>query len=102
MLGDRNNFIDQQKFFLEIKCKIVEASEADLKCDAGYAADLIKTDAPYFCNNVLHSLFSGFTVSANWLEILYANRNYAYKSFIVTEFSDNKDAKNTWLACQDY
>ena len=55
--GDRNNFIDLQKIFLEIKCKIVQGSEADLKYDAGAAADVTKTDAPYFCNNVLHSLF---------------------------------------------
>ena len=63
--GDRNNFIDLQKIFLEIKCKIVQASEADLKYDAGAAADITKTDAPYFCNNVLHSFFSDCTVSAN-------------------------------------
>ena len=66
--GDRNNFIDLQKIFLEIKCKIVQASEADLKYDAGAAADVTKTDAPYFCNNVLHSLFSDCTVSANGLK----------------------------------
>ena len=46
--GDRNNFIDLQKIFLEIKCKIVQASEADLRYDAGAAADATKTDAPYF------------------------------------------------------
>ena len=28
--GDRNNFFDLQKIFLEIKSKIVQASEADL------------------------------------------------------------------------
>ena len=61
--GDRNNFIDLQKIFLEIKCKIVQDSEADLKYDAGAAADVTKTDAPYICNNVLHSLFSDCTVS---------------------------------------
>ena len=67
--GDRNNFIDLQKIFLEINCKIVQASEADLKYDARAAADVTKTDAPYFCNNVLHSLFSDCTVSANGLKI---------------------------------
>ena len=100
--GDRNNFIDLQKIFLEIKCKIVQASEADLKYDAEAAADVTKTDAPYFCNNVLHSLFSDCTVSANGLKISNANGNYAQKSFIETEFSHNKDAKATWLACQGY
>ena len=87
--GDRNNFIDLQKLFLEIKCKIVQSSEANLKYDGTAAADVTKTDAPYFCNNVLHSLFSDCTVSANGLKIS-------------NEFSHKKDAKNTWLACQGY
>ena len=99
--GDRNNFIDLQKIFL-VKCKIVQSSEANLKYDGTAAADVTKTDAPYFCNNVLHSLFSDCTVSANGLKISKANGNYAHKSFIETEFSHNKDAKNTWLACQGY
>ena len=99
---DRNNFIDLQKIFLEVKCKIVQSSEADLRYDAGAATDVTKTDAPYFCNNVLHSLFSDCTVSANGLKISNANGNYDHKSFIETEFSHNKDAKNTWLACQGY
>ena len=100
--GDRNNFIDLQKIFLEIKCKIVQSSDADLKYDNTAAADVTKTDAPYFCNNVLHSLLSDCTVSANGLKISSANGNYAHKSFIETEFSHNTDAKSTWLACQGY
>ena len=100
--GDRNNFTNLQKIFLEIKCKIVQASEADLKYDAGAAADVTKTAAPDFCNNVLHSLFSDCTVSANRRKTSNANENYAHKSFIETEFSHNKDAKATWLACQGY
>ena len=100
--GDRNNFIDLQKIFLEVKCKIVQSSEADLRYDAGAATDVTKTNAHYFCNNVLHSLFSDCTVSANGLRISNANGNYAPKSFIGTEFSHNRDAKNTWLACQGY
>ena len=100
--GDRNNLIDLQKIFLEIKWKIVQASEADLKHDAGAAADVAKTDVPYFCNNVLLSLFSDCTVSANGLKISNANGNYAHKSFTETKFSHNKDAKATMLACQGF
>ena len=100
--GDRNSFIDFQKIFLEIKCKIVQGSTADLKYGARAAADLTKTDAPYFCNNILPSLFSDCTVSANELKISNANGYYAHKSFIETEFSHNKDAKATWFACQGY
>ena len=70
--------------------------------DAGAAADVTKTDAPCFCNTVFHSLFSDCTVSANGLKISNANGNYAHKSFIEAEFSHNKDAKVTWLACQGY
>ena len=90
---------DLQKNVLEIKCKIVQSSDAYLKYDNTAAVDVTKTDAPYFCNNVLHSLFSDCTVSANGLQISSANGNYAHKSFIETEFS-HKDAKSTWLACQ--
>ena len=75
--------------FLEIKCKIVQASECDLKYDAGAAADVIKTDAPYFCNNVSYSEITVY-------------RNYAHKSFIETEYSHNKDTKAAGLACQGY
>ena len=50
--GDRNNFIELQKIFLEVKSKIVQSSEADLRYDAGAATDVTKTDIPYFCNNV--------------------------------------------------
>ena len=71
--GDRNYLIDIQKIFLEIKCKIVQASEANLKCDAGAASDLTKTDAPSFCNNVSHLLFSDYPVSANGMKISNAN-----------------------------
>ena len=100
--GDRKNFIDLQKTFFEIKCKIVQSSGADLKHDAGAPTEIAKTDALYFCNNVLHSLFSDCTGSANGLKISNANGNYAQKSFIETQFSHNKDANNTWLACQSY
>ena len=44
--GDRNNFIDLQKIFLEVKCKIVQSSEADLRYDAGAAKDVTKPDSP--------------------------------------------------------
>ena len=29
--GDRNNFIDLQKFFLEVKCETTKSAEAHLK-----------------------------------------------------------------------
>ena len=40
--GDRNNFIDLQNFFLEVKCKIVQSSGADLKYDGQLLLTLLK------------------------------------------------------------
>ena len=88
--------------FLEIKCKIVQGSEADLKYGAGVAADVTKTHAPYFCNNVLHLLFSDCSVSSNGIKISNENGNYTHENFIETEFPHNKDANATWLASQGY
>ena len=45
---DRNNFVDLQKFFLEVKFKITQSSGAHLKYDAGAVADITKTYAQYF------------------------------------------------------
>ena len=104
---------DLQKIFLEVKYKNVQLSEADLRYDAGAETVVSKRNSACFCNNVIHSVFSDCTVSANGLKISNANGNDQWpfemlnanaqrKSFIETETSHNKDAKNTWLACQGY
>ena len=97
-LGGRNNFIDLQKILLEVKCKITQNNDLDLRT----GADATGTDAPYFSNNALHSLFSECKVSANGVKISNTNGNYAHKAFIETEFSSSRTAKNTWLFCQGY
>ena len=56
--GDRNNFIDLHKIFLEVKCKIVQSSGADLKYDGEATADTAKTDAPYFVAIMCYIHFS--------------------------------------------
>ena len=91
--GDWNNFIDLEKTFLEVKCKITHSSGANLKYDPGAAADITKTDAPYFCINVLRSLFSDYTVSANELKISNANGNYAKKVLLKHSFHIRKMQK---------
>ena len=48
-----NNFIDLQKFILEIKCKITRTNDADLRS----GADATNTDSPYFSNNALHGYY---------------------------------------------
>ena len=58
LLAIEINLLIYKNIFLEVKCIIVQSSEANLKYDDTVAADLTNTDAPYFCNNVLHSLFS--------------------------------------------
>ena len=97
VLGDRNNFIDLQKILLEVKCKITQNNDLDLRT----GADATGTDAPYFINNALHSLFSECSFS-EWCENFQHQRNYAHKAFIETEFSSSRTAKNTWFVCQGY
>ena len=97
--GDRTNFIDLQNIYLEIKCKIVKADGSNLDYVTGTAA---QQDKPVFVNNTLHSLFSDCTVTAKWVKVSSANGLYAHKAFIETEFSHNKEAKDTWLKCQGY
>ena len=62
VVGDCNNFKDLRKIHLEIKCRIQNVDSTDLRYDAG---DPANTDAVFFVNNVLHSLFADCTVSAN-------------------------------------
>ena len=98
VVGDRNNFIDLQKFQLEIKSKITRTNDADLRT----GTDATNTDSPYFSNNALHSLFSECTVLAKGVKLSNTNGNYAHKAFIETEFSSGTTAKSTWLVCQGY
>ena len=99
VVGDRNNFIDLQKIFLEVKCRVIQSNNEILRHVEDNAAN---SDAPFFVNNILHSLFSECTVSLNGIKIANSNGNYAHKSFLETEFSHGKDAKDTWLKCQGY
>ena len=97
--GDRNNFVDLQKIYLEIRCKVTQSNGADLRYDN---TDPTVFDSPFLVNNSLYSLFSDCTLSANGLKISNANSDFAHKSFIGTEFSSSKGAKDSWLKCQGY
>ena len=97
--GDRTNFIDLQNIYLEVKCKISKPDGSNLQYVTG---DATQQEKPVFVNNTLHSLFSDCNITANGIKISSANGNYAHKAFIETEFSHNKEAKDTWLKCQGY
>ena len=99
VIGDRNNFIDLRKIYLELVCRIKNNDNTDLRYDATTAAN---SDDPLFVNNILHSLFADCTITANGMKISTANGLYGHKSFLETEFSHTKDAKDTWLNCQGY
>ena len=94
IVGDRNNFIDLQKIYLEVKCCIVQSNGNNLRYTTG---DANASDTPFFVNNILHSSFADCTVSANGNKISSANGHYAHKCFIETEFSHGSDAKSSWL-----
>ena len=85
-----------------VKSKVKQSDGNDLRYDATDATDATQTDTPIFANNTLHSLFSECTVTANGIKSLNANGVYAHKAFIETEYSNGKEAKNTWLRCQGY
>ena len=89
--------MDLHKTFLEINCKIKQSEGNDLRYDATAAT---QRDTPIFVKNTLHSLFSECTVTANGIKISNANGVYSHKDFIETEYSNVKEAKDTWLRCQ--
>ena len=84
IVGERNNFIDLQKIYLEIKFLVVQSNGNDLGFTTG---DANNSDTPHLVNNALHSLFTDCSVLANGIKISSANGHYAHKSFIEKEFS---------------
>ena len=59
--GDRKNFIDLQKIYLEIKCQIVQSSGADLKYDGAATVDNAKTDVSYICTFAMSCIHFSMT-----------------------------------------
>ena len=53
IVGDRNNFIDLQKIYLEIKFRVVQSNGNDSRFTTG---DANNSDTPHLVNNVLHSI----------------------------------------------
>ena len=84
---------------MEIRYEVTQSNGADLRYDN---TDPTASDSQFLVNNSLYSLFSDCTLSANGLKISKANSNFAQKSFIGTEFSNSKGAKDSWLKCQGY
>ena len=99
VIGDRHNFINMQQIFLELSCCIKKADGTNM---TWHATEAPRKDAPVFVNNVLHSLFSDCDIYANGVKISSANGVYGHKSFLETELSHTRSAKNTWLKCQGY
>ena len=97
--GDRKNFVDLQKIYLEIRCKVTPSNGADLRYDN---TDPTGSGSPFLVNNSLYSLFFDCILSANGLKVSNANSNFAHKSFIGTDFSNSKAAKDSWLKWQGY
>ena len=77
VLDDRNNFVDLQKLLLETKCKISRTIDGDIRT----GADAAHTDAPFFSNNALTSLFAECTVSANGVKFSITNFHSLKRNF---------------------
>ena len=98
VVGDRTICIGLQNIYLEVKCKILLSDSNRLRFTTGDAAAV---EIPILVNNTLHSLFSDCSVSANSIKISSSNGNYAQKAF-EAEFSHKREARDTWLKCQEY
>ena len=74
--------MDIQKIVLEIKCKVNQANDAELRA----GTEAANRDTPNFVNNTTHSLFSECTVSANGIQISNRNDNCAHKISLKPNF----------------
>ena len=88
--GDRNNFVDLQILYLEIRYKVTQANGAHLRYDN---TDPTVSDSPFLVNNSLSSLFSDCILSSNVLKISNANCNFAHKSFMEQNFLTAKEPR---------
>ena len=84
---------------MEIKCKVTQTDGTDLRYDGTSEANY---DNPIFVNNTFHWLFFGMYSTAKGIKISNSNGVYAHKAFIETEYSNGKEAKDTWLRCQGH
>ena len=91
--GDRNNFVDLQKIYLEIRCKVTQSNGADLRYDN---TDPTVSDSPFLVNNSLYSLFSDCTLSANGLKI-----SNAIKALLEQNFLTAKEPRTHGLSVRD-
>ena len=64
--------------------------------------EIAPNDSPCFVNNTLHFWFSECGVTAKDIKFCSANGLFAQKIFIETEFSHNKESKETWFWCQGF
>ena len=66
IIFDRNNFVELQKIYLQIRCKVTQANRADLRYDN---TDPTLSDSQFLVIICLYSLYSDCTLSANGLKI---------------------------------
>ena len=78
-----------------MKGRILRPNGDTLEYDA---AEVTKPDSPFCFNNTVSSLFCECSLTANGIKIS-DNAHDARKALIETEFSLNKEAKDTWLKC---
>ena len=72
--GSAGLYRDLSNSYLQVKCKVVQASGAALAVDAAVAP----------ANLLLHSLFSNVSVVMNTKELTEKDSNYAYRAYLET------------------
>ncbi|HIC31045.1 MAG TPA: hypothetical protein EYO76_03925, partial [Flavobacteriaceae bacterium] len=88
---DEKRFLILKSLRLDIKCKVVKSTGANL--DAGENVAIV--------NCFAHSLFDNINVKVNMVDVSDHSRNYQYKAYFMTNFSYGRSVKETNLKC-DY
>ena len=96
--GDRNNFVDLQKIYLEIRCKVTQSNGADLRYDN---TDPTVSDSTFLVNNSLYSLFSDCTLSANGLKSQMPIVILRIKALLEQNFLTAKEPRTHDLSVRD-
>ena len=83
--GSNNLYRDLSNSYLQVKCKVVQATGADLAVGAVVAP----------VNLLLHSLFSNVSVVMNTKELTEKDAHYAYRAYLETLLTYSSEALKT-------
>jgi hypothetical protein len=97
--GDQSHYIDLRQTYLKISAQVVKGDGTPMTWDA---ADVALQNKAYFVNNVAHSLFQNFELTANGVMISNGNGLYNHQAYVGTELSHTLACKSNILSTAGY